>query len=95
MDASPDSVRRHAGYNLAAMTFTPRELADEIRKHMPSFKCTYVPDSRQRIADSWPGSIDDKEARRDWGWSPKVGLAEMTGDMLEKLSAKLMGRKAA
>jgi len=88
MEKEP-TIPRHAGYNLAAVTFSPGELAAEIRKHLPQFSCTYVPDGRQKIADSWPGSIDDKEARRDWGWAPRFGLAEMTEDMLKNLTPRL------
>ncbi len=89
MDAPPSSVPRHAAYNVAAMSFTPKQLADEIKMRMPGFTCTYVPDSRQKIADSWPGSIDDREARRDWGWAPSIGVSAMTDDMMSALSTRL------
>jgi nucleoside-diphosphate-sugar epimerase len=83
------SVPRHLGYNLAAVSFSAGELAAEIRKHIPGLVVTYSPDSRQKIADSWPMSIDDSEARRDWGWSNEFGLAEMVASMLAKLGPRL------
>ena len=61
-------------YNITAMSFSPKELAAEIKKRMPDFEIEYKPDERQEIADSWPDSLDDSEARNDWGWKPKVGI---------------------
>lgn len=75
----------HADFNLAAMSFNVKELADSIRKHIPDFKVSYEPDFRQAIADSWPNSIDDSAARKEWGWRPKYDLDAMTTDMLEHL----------
>lgn len=72
-------------YNLAAMTFSAEELADEIRKHLPGFTCTYEPDYRQAIADSWPRSVDDSAAREEWRWQSRYDLPEMTADMLLRL----------
>uniref|UniRef100_A0A3B3HU67 L-threonine 3-dehydrogenase, mitochondrial n=1 Tax=Oryzias latipes TaxID=8090 RepID=A0A3B3HU67_ORYLA len=70
-------------YNIAAMSFTPEEVAQEIRKHLPHLTVTYNPDSvRQTIADSWPVRFDDSNARRDWGWAPAFGLEELVSDML-------------
>lgn len=89
MEAAPSKIKIRTSYNLAAISFSPKEIADEIRKHIPDFECTYEPDSRQPIADSWPRVIDDSEARKDWGWKHKFDLAKMTKDMLEKLSVKL------
>jgi nucleoside-diphosphate-sugar epimerase len=89
MEASPESVRTRTGYNLGAMSFSPAQLAAEIRKRIPGFKCSYSPDSRQLIADSWPESIDDSHARRDWGWSPTYNLHSMTEDMILKLGERL------
>jgi nucleoside-diphosphate-sugar epimerase len=63
-------------------------LAKEIEKHIPGFKCEYEPDFRQKIADSWPMSIDDSVARKEWGWKPTFDLASMTNDMLDKLTKK-------
>ncbi len=76
-------------FNLTAMSFSPRELAAEIKKHMPEFTCNYKPDFRQKIADSWPKSIDDSVAREEWGWKPEYDLKRMTKDMIEVLSKKL------
>jgi len=89
MEVDGRSVKLHMGYNLAAFSFSPKELAAEIRKHLPDFRVSYSPDSRQEIADSWPKSVDDSAARRDWGWAPEYDLAKMTADMLAKLGARL------
>ncbi len=89
MEAPRTEVRLHSGYNLAAISFSAGEIAAEIRKHIPEFKVSYSPDSRQRIADSWPMSIDDSEARRDWGWRHEYDLPKMTADMLTRLRRRL------
>jgi nucleoside-diphosphate-sugar epimerase len=83
--ADLDRLKHHGDFNVAAFSFTAGELAAEIRKHIPGFEVTYEPDSRQRIADSWPSSIDDGAARAEWGWKPDYDLASMTEDMLAKL----------
>jgi nucleoside-diphosphate-sugar epimerase len=88
MQTEAKGVKLHRGYNVAAMSFAPKELAAEIRKHVPEFKMTYSPDSRQGIADSWPRSIDDSAARRDWGWKEMYGLDSMVADMLSKLGRR-------
>ncbi|MGE5518673.1 MAG: NAD-dependent epimerase, partial [Candidatus Dadabacteria bacterium] len=67
----------------------PAEIADEIKKHIPGFTIDYSPDYRQQIANSWPQSIDDSVARRDWGWKPEYNLSAMTEDMLENLEKEL------
>lgn len=82
MQADADKVKIRSSYNLAAISFSPKEIAAEIKKHIPSFEITYKPDSRQAIADSWPQSIDDSEARKHWGWKHQYGLDTMTADML-------------
>jgi nucleoside-diphosphate-sugar epimerase len=92
MEANPSRVKRHDGYNLTAMSFSAAELAAEIKKHIPEFKCDYRPDFRQKIADSWPMSIDDSVARRDWGYKPVYDLSRMTEDMIEKLSERFESR---
>jgi len=89
MEAEPKKVPRHLGYNLAAMSFSAGELAAEIRKRIPGFKVAYSPDHRQKFADSWPMSIDDSEARRDWGWKHDYKLQRMVADMITKLRPRL------
>jgi nucleoside-diphosphate-sugar epimerase len=85
MQAPAEQVKIRSSYNLAAMSFTPTELAAEIKKHIPEFNISYIPDFRQKIADSWPASINDSLARKDWGWSHKFDIESMTKDMLEHL----------
>ena len=85
MQAPAEQVKIRSSYNLAAMSFTPTEIAAEIKKHIPDFNITYTPDFRQKIADSWPASIDDSLARKDWGWNHKFDIKSMTEDMLEHL----------
>jgi nucleoside-diphosphate-sugar epimerase len=93
MEVDSARIKRHDGYNVAGMSFSAGELAAEIRKYICDFKCEYKPDFRQNIADSWPTSIDDSAARKDWGWKPKYDLAAMTKDMLEKLTKRLVEGK--
>jgi nucleoside-diphosphate-sugar epimerase len=85
MQAPAEQIKIRSSYNLAAMSFTPTEIAAEIKKHISDFNITYNPDFRQKIADSWPASIDDSSARNDWGWSHKFDIESMTEDMLEHL----------
>jgi len=86
-DASKISIR--TSYNISGMSFSPKEIAAEIKKHIPQFSISYEPDYRQPIADSWPQSIDDTVARKDWGWKEEFTLATMTNDMLENLEKEL------
>jgi nucleoside-diphosphate-sugar epimerase len=92
MDADFDSLKGHCNFNVAGMSFSAQELASEIQKHLPDFVCTYDPDFRQAIADSWPQTIDDAPAREEWNWHPRFDLSSMTIDMIEKLTARLMSR---
>jgi len=92
MESEPSNVHRHLGYNLAAISFSAGELAAEIRKMIPNLRVTYTPDSRQKIADSWPMSIDDAEARRDWGWIPDYDLKKMVDDMITKLKSRFASK---
>ncbi len=85
MQAPAEQIKIRSSYNLAAMSFTPTEIAAEIQKHIPEFTISYAPDFRQKIADSWPASIDDSRAREDWGWNHHFALDNMTVDMLEHL----------
>ena len=89
MEAELAKIKCRTSYNLTAISFSAAELAAEIRKHMPEFTCEYKPDFRQKIADSWPKSIDDSTARKDWGWKHDYDLTAMTNDMLEKLRPRL------
>jgi nucleoside-diphosphate-sugar epimerase len=85
MEAPFEKLEHHADFNMAAISFSAAELAAEIQKHVPEFEVEYKPDFRQAIADSWPRSIDDSAARREWGWQPAYDLAAMTEDMLRVL----------
>ncbi len=85
MEAPADQIRSRTSYNLAGMSFSPAEIATEIQQFIPEFKISYKPDFRQKIADSWTKSIDDQEARKDWGWKPDYDLHSMTENMLENL----------
>ena len=85
MQAESDAVKIRSSYNLSAMSFTPKQIAEEIKKHYPDFTIDYEPDFRQKIADSWPASIDDSFAREDWGWSNDFTIENMTVDMLKNL----------
>ncbi len=90
MDAPVENLNHHADFNVAAISFTPKELSEEIKKHIPSFTITYNPDYRQKIADSWPQVIDDSSARSEWGWKHKYDLEMMTKTMIENLKIKLV-----
>lgn len=82
------SKLQHCCFNLTAMSFSVKDLVEEIKKHIPDFQCIYQPDYRQKIANTWPKTIDDNVAREEWGWSPDYDLAKMTYDMLDKVKAK-------
>lgn len=82
-DASKISVR--SSYNINALSFSPKDIAAEIKKHIPGFCINYAPDNRQNIADSWPKSIDDSQAKNDWGWKCEYTIERMTADMLANL----------
>jgi nucleoside-diphosphate-sugar epimerase len=87
MEAPSEKIKVRTSYNLSGMSFSPVEIGNEIRKHIPAFHLDFNPDYRQQIADSWPKSIDDSNAREDWGWRPEFDLTKMTADMLMNLSA--------
>ncbi|SHH61476.1 L-threonine 3-dehydrogenase [Sporanaerobacter acetigenes] len=90
MEANPDKLIHRNAFNITAMSFAPEDIAAEIKKHIPEFEMDYDVDPvRQAIADSWPDSLDDSAARKEWGWDPKYDLSSMTIDMLEKLKEKL------
>jgi nucleoside-diphosphate-sugar epimerase len=85
MEAPVEKISVRTSYNLSSMSFSPEQLAAEIRNFIPDFSITYNPDYRQAIANSWPQSIDDSTARNDWGWKPEFDLKKMTADMMENL----------
>jgi nucleoside-diphosphate-sugar epimerase len=85
MEAPVEKIKVRTSYNLSGMSFSPKEIADSIRKHIPEFSIDYKPDYRQQIANSWPQSIDDGAARSDWGWKEEYDLEKMTADMLMNL----------
>ena len=85
MQADADDIKIRSSYNLSGISFTPKEIAEEIKKHIPDFTISYKPDFRQKIADSWPASIDDSSARSDWKWKHQFEMDSMTNVMLENL----------
>lgn len=86
MEADAEKLSIRSSYNLAAMSFSPQEIANSIKAHISEFEIDYAPDFRQQIADSWPSSIDDSKARSDWGWQPEFDLATTTAEMLTQLA---------
>ncbi|WP_373057679.1 NAD-dependent epimerase/dehydratase family protein [Zunongwangia sp. H14] len=95
MAAPAEKIKVRSSYNLSAMSFTPKILAEEIKKKMPDFSIDYKPDFRQKIADSWPSSIDDSQARKDWGWQHKFGLESLTKEMLKGVEAQFQKTSSA
>jgi nucleoside-diphosphate-sugar epimerase len=85
MEAPAENISVRTSYNISGMSFSPSEIAACIKQHIPDFEISYKPDYRQAIADSWPQSIDDSTASRDWGWKPEFNLEKMTADMFENL----------
>ncbi len=86
MQAPVEEIKIRSSYNLAAMSFTPKQIGEEIQKQYPNFELSYKSDFRQKIADSWPASIDDTSARQDWGWKNDFDLTTMTEDMFKNLN---------
>lgn len=89
MEAAQEKVKVRSSYNLSGISFSPKELATEIIKHIPDFTITYKPDFRQQIAESWPESIDDLDAQNDWGWKHEYDIVKMTDIMLKEIKRKL------
>jgi nucleoside-diphosphate-sugar epimerase len=87
MEAPKENISIRTSYNISGMSFSPNEIGAEIKKHIPEFKLDCKPDYRQAIADSWPQSIDDSVARKDWGWKNEYDLSRMTEDMLKNLKS--------
>ena len=86
MEAPADKISIRTSYNISGMSFSPKEIGAEIKKNIPEFEISYKPDYRQAIANSWPQSIDDSVARKDWGWKEEYDLTSMTKDMFENLT---------
>ena len=93
METETKNVKVRSYYNVAAMSFSPKAIANEIKKHIPAFQISYQPDFRQSIADSWPKSIDDACANKDWNWKNKATLNDMVSDMLEHLTVSKNKKK--
>lgn len=91
MQADIANVKIRSSYNMRAISFSPAEIYESIKVHYPEFKITYAPDYRQKIAESWPNSIDDTHARNDWGWVPSFDLNRMTEEIINNLSEQLKG----
>ena len=89
MEAETSRIKIRTSYNLDGISFSVEELANEIKKHIPEFIVEYKPDYRQRIADSWPMSVDDRAARSDWGWTPSYDLSALATSMIDKLRSRL------
>jgi nucleoside-diphosphate-sugar epimerase len=87
-EADLSSLDHHSNFNFAGMSFSCEELANSIKKYIPEFEIEYNPDFRQKIADTWPKSIDDSSAQKEWGWKPEFDLDKMTKDMLDKIGEK-------
>jgi len=90
MEAPSEKIKIRSSYNLSGCSFTPHELAEEIKKYIPEFKINYAPDFRQKIADSWPKSIDDSSARNDWGWKEKYDTKALVKTMIDNVDTKLI-----
>ena len=88
MHAPAESIKIRGAYNLSGISFSPKQIAEEIKKQIPNFTISYRPDFRQAIADSWPKSINDKEARKDWGWKEHYDLPKLVENMLSNLKSK-------
>lgn len=93
MEAPKEQLHIHSSYNLAAISFSPKQIAEEIKKLLPDFTIAYEPDYRQQIADSWPKSIDDRHAQDDWNWSYDFDLTKMTKEMIAQLKRKYNSEK--
>ena len=88
METPTEKVKIRSSYNLAGVSFSPKQISNEIKKHIPNFEISYNPDFRQEIADSWPSSINDLPAQQDWGWSLEYNLEKMTEDIIMNLEKK-------
>lgn len=93
MAAQSDSIKIRSSYNIAGLSFNPKEITEEIKKSIPEFSISYNPDYRQQIANSWPQSINDDEAKKDWNWHPKYDLSLLVNTMLQNLEQMLLQKK--
>ena len=93
MESSSENIKIRSAYNLGGISFTPKTLSESIKKEMPEFEIVYQPDFRQAIADSWPNSIDDSYAEKEWGWKHQFDLAAMVKVMLENVNVELIAAK--
>ena len=93
MKAPAENIKIRSSYNIAGMSFNPQEITSEIQQHITDFSITYNPDYRQQIANSWPQSINDNEAQRDWNWKPKFDLSRLVSTMLKNLEQTLLEKK--
>jgi len=93
MKAPKENLTIRSSYNLSAISFAPKQIAEAIKKHIPKFTIDYAPDFRQNIADSWPKSIDDSFAKKDWNWNYEFDLAKMTNEMIVQLRKKYNSEK--
>ena len=85
MEAPAENIKIKSSYNLGGISFSPQEIAAEIKKIIPDFEISYAPDFRQKIADSWPSSIDDQDAQNDWNWEIEYDLSKMSADIIKNL----------
>ena len=85
MESPTEKIKIRSSYNLAGISFAPKQITEEVTKHLPNFEMTYNADSRQEIANSWPSSIDDSHAQKDWGWKLEYDLEKLTSDMMKNL----------
>ncbi len=86
MEARSEQIKIRTSYNLSALSFSPKQIGDEIKGHIKNFKITYSPDNRDRLAEGWPQSINDNHARNDWGWRPNFNLSQMVSDIILNLN---------
>ena len=89
MKADSSNIKIRSSYNISGMSFSPKEITNRIKKYIPEFSISYKPDDRQKIAESWPKSINDQHAIKDWGWSPDINLSKLTEIMLVNLKQLL------
>jgi len=93
MKAGASDIKIRSSYNIAGMSFSPKEITKELKKFMPNLNVSYSPDYRQKIADTWPKSINDSNAKEDWNWSPEYNLEKLTETMYLNLEQVLVQKK--